>query len=234
MISIIIPVYNQAEKLRQTLISINQQSYRDLEVIIVNDGSTDNPEKTFTDFLANNQSDLSFAFFNQDNLGAPAARNHGFKESKGDYLFFCDADAVLEKTALETLLKALIENPSVSYAYPSFKWGRKLFKGQVFDAAKLKKQPYIHTMALVRRIDFPINGWDESIKKFQDWDLWLTMLENNKIGIFVDQVLFTVTPGGTISSWLPGFAYKLLPFLPAVKKYQDAMAVIYNKHQLSK
>jgi glycosyltransferase involved in cell wall biosynthesis len=234
MISIIIPVYNQAEKLQQTLISINKQSYRNLEVIIVNDGSTDNPEKTFTDFLATNQSDLSFSFFNQVNLGAPAARNHGFRESKGEYLFFCDADAILEEQALETLLKALENNPNISYAYPSFKWGRKLFKGQIFDAEKLKKQPYIHTMALIRRADFPVTGWDESIKKFQDWDLWLTMLENNKIGFFVDQVLFTVTPGGTISSWLPGFAYKIFPFLPAVKKYQTAMAVIYNKHQLSK
>jgi len=233
MISVIIPVYNQAEKLKQTLISLNKQSYRDFEVIIVNDGSTDNPEKTFTDFLEINQSELSFYYFNQVNLGAPAARNHGFREAKGDFLFFCDADAVLEPKALETLLEALIQNPEASYAYPSFKWGHKLFKGQTFDANKLQQKPYIHTMALIRQKDFTITGWDESIKKFQDWDLWLTMLENNKFGIFVNEFLFTVAPGGTISSWLPSFAYKLLPFLPAVKKYQAAMAVIYNKHQLS-
>lgn len=234
MISIIIPVYNQAEKLKKTLLSIDKQSYRDLEVIIVNDGSTDNPEKYFTDFLKETNSNLSFSFFNQTNLGAPAARNQGFKKSQGEYLFFCDADAILETQALEILLKALEENPNVSYAYPSFKWGSKLFKGQAFDASKLQEKPYIHTMALIRRTDFPLTGWDENIKKFQDWDLWLTMLENNKIGFFVDQILFTVTPGGSISSWLPGFAYKLLPFLPVVKKYHQAMAVIYNKHHLSK
>lgn len=233
MISIIIPVYNQAEKLKQTLISLNKQTYRDLEIIIVNDGSADNPEKVFTDFLGTNQSDLSFYFLNQNNQGAPAARNHGFRESKGDFLFFCDADAVLEPTALETLLSVLLQYPAASYAYPSFKWGKKLFKGRPFDAQQLRKTPYIHTMALIRRSDFPETGWDESIKKFQDWDLWLTMLENDKVGIFVDQFLFTVAPGGTISSWLPSFAYKLLPFLPAVKKYKEAMAIIYNKHQLS-
>jgi len=232
MISVIIPVFNQAEKLKQTLISLNKQSYRDFEVIIVNDGSIDNPEKTFMDFLAANQSELSFYFINQKNQGAPAARNHGFRESKGDFLFFCDADAVLEPQALETLLNTLMANPEVSYAYPSFKWGRKLFKGRVFDADLLRKEPYIHTMALIRRNDFPSVAWDESIKKFQDWDLWLTMLENNKVGIFVDEFLFTVAPGGTISSWLPSFSYKIFPFLPAVKKYKAAMAVIYAKHQL--
>ena len=130
------------------------------------------------------------------------------------------------------LLETLNNNPQASYAYPSFIWGKKLFKGQPFNPEELRKKPYIHTMALIRRSDFPENGWDEKIKKFQDWDLWLTMLNNNKIGIFVDAVLFTVTPGGTISSWLPSFAYKLLPFLPLVKKYKKAMAIIYAKHQL--
>lgn len=232
MISVIIPVYNQAEKLKQTLISLDKQSYRDLEIIIVNDGSTDNPEKIFTNFLDTSSSDLTFYFINQENLGAPAARNRGFKESKGEYLFFCDADATLEPQALEILLNTLNWNASASYAYPSFKWGKKLFKGKIFDGELLRKEPYIHTMALIRRSDFPVTAWDESIKKFQDWDLWLTMLENSKFGVFVDECLFTVAPGGTISSWLPAFAYKLLPFLPAVKKYKAAKAIIYAKHRL--
>lgn len=233
MISVIIPVYNQAEKLKQTLESLNRQSYRDFEVIIVNDGSTDNPEKTFTNFLTANNTELHFYFLNQKNQGAPAARNHGALQAKGEYLFFCDADAVLDPVALESLLATLINNPSASYAYPSFIWGKKIFKGRIFDPVELRRAPYIHTMALIRAEDFPSGGWDESIKKFQDWDLWLTMLENNKFGVFVDQVLFTVAPGGTISSWLPSFAYKLFPFLPDVKKYKKAMAVIYAKHNLS-
>ena len=233
MISVIVPVYNQAAKLKQTLESLNRQTYRDFEIIIINDGSLDNPEKTFTNFLTAEKTDLNFYFLNQKNQGAPAARNHGAREAKGEYFFFCDADAFLDPTALEVLLTALINNPPFSYAYASFLWGKKLFKGRPFDANELRRTPYIHTMALIRRDDFPPMGWDESIKKFQDWDLWLTMLENNKIGIFVDQVLFTVAPGGTMSSWLPSFAYKLLPFLPAVKKYKQAMAVIYAKHQLS-
>jgi len=232
MISIIIPVYNQAKKLLSTLASINRQTFTDFEVIIVNDGSTDGVEQLF----ATNQKKVlninSYLFLNQNNQGAPAARNKGFQASQGDYLFFCDADAILHPQALENMLKYLEDNPNVSYVYPSFKWGNKLFKVGHFNSDKLRQAPCIHTMALIRRSDFPVNGWDESIKKFQDWDLWLTMLEEGKIGIWLPQVLFKVSPGGSISNWLPSAAYKFLPFLKRVKKYKAAFKIIQKKHGL--
>lgn len=233
MISIIIPVYNQAEKIKKTLESIARQSYQDYEVIIVNDGSSDNVEAVCAEYLKNLETNNHYLFFNQSNQGAPAARNRGFRESKGEYLFFCDADAILHPQALEYMIAYLNANPSASYAYSSFMWGKKLFKLTDFDPEKLKRQPYIHTMSLIKRADYPAAGWDESIKKFQDWDLWLTMLEAGKIGVFIPEILFTIAPGGTISSWLPSFSYKLFPFLPAVKKYNKAMKIIKDKHDLA-
>ncbi len=232
MISIIIPVYNQAAKLIKTLESLNSQSYQDYEVIIVNDGSSDGVENLCAKYLRSLETPYNYLFLNQANLGAPAARNRGYQEAKGEYLFFCDADAILRPQALETLLAYLENNPAASYAYSSFMWGKKLFKLGDFDPEKLKKMPYIHTMSLIRRSDYPAGGWDESIKKLQDWDLWLTMLEEGHIGIFVPEILFTVTPGGKISSWLPAMAYKLLPFLPSVKKYKNAVKIIKEKHGL--
>lgn len=232
MISIIIPVYNQAQKLIQTLNSIAQQTFSDYEVIIVNDGSNDNPETLFSNYIKRLAPKNNYLFINQANQGAPAARNRGFKEARGEYLLFCDADAILEPQALAVMWGALEENWSISYAYSAFKWGRKLFKLYPFDALKLQKMPYIHTMSLIRAKDFPVSGWDETIKKLQDWDLWLTMLEAGKVGIYIPEVLFTVSPGGTISTWLPAFAYKLLPWLKTVKKYQAAVAVVKTKHAL--
>ena len=232
MISIIIPVYNQAEKIKKTLDSINKQSYQDFEVIIVNDGSKDNIEAVCAEYLKKLETNNHYLFLNQSNQGAPAARNRGFKESKGEYLLFCDADAVLNPQALEYMIAYLNSNPSASYAYSSFLWGKKMFKLFDFDPEKLKHQPYIHTMSLIKRVDYPAIGWDESIKKFQDWDLWLTMLEEGKTGIFINQVLFTISPGGAMSSWVPSFTYKLLPFLPVVKKYKKALQIIKDKHGL--
>jgi len=232
MISIIIPVYNQADKITKTLESLTEQTYQDFEVIIVNDGSRDNLDGVLESFLNKTKSTNTFFIIHQQNHGAPSARNNGWRKSRGEYLFFCDADAVLIPQALAMMLSELSANPEASYAYSSFRWGNKLFKLGPFDAAKLQQAPYIHTMSLIRRNDFPETGWDESIKKLQDWDLWLTMLEQGHVGLWIDKILFRVTPGGTISSWLPAAAYKLLPFLPAVKKYNTAVKIVKTKHGL--
>jgi glycosyltransferase involved in cell wall biosynthesis len=251
MISLIIPIYNQANKLSRCLDSILAQtiltSPQDLtpslsfarrggsasqgeevlEVIIVNDGSTDNVEsviKKHEDRFAN------FLFINQENKGSNPARNRGFKESKGEYIIFCDADIEMEPEMLETMLNVLGDNKDASYAYSSFKYGWKSFKLWPWTAEKLKTMPYIHTTSLIRREAFP--GFDENIKRLQDWDLWLTMLERGYAGIWINKILFKVQGGGTISSWLPSFAYKLFPFLKGVKKYKTAEEIIKEKHNL--
>lgn len=233
MISIIIPVYNQAEKIISTLESIENQDFSDYEVIIINDGSTDSIDEAFTNFIKNSKKQNRYLFINQENKGAPAARNRGFRESSGEYLFFCDADIILKPKALSVLYEALEKNQAAAYAYSSFYWGKKLFRVGEVDAERLKKAPCIHTMSLIRLADFPDGGWDENIKKLQDWDLYLTiLLKKFKLGVFVNQALFNVSPGGHISSWLPAFAYKLLPFLPKVKRYKEAVRIIKNKHGL--
>lgn len=233
MISIIIPVYNGADKIIKTLESVEKQTYRDFEVIIVNDGSEDGVDNICARYFKELNSVNNYLFINQENRGAPAARNKGFQEARGQYLFFCDADAVLHPQALEIMMATLESHPEASYAYSSFMWGKKLFKLGEFNPEKLKQMPYIHTMSLIRRADFPLAGWDINIKRLQDWDLWLTMLEAGKIGVWIPQVLFTVSPGGTISSWLPAFTYKTFPFLPSVKKYKAALKIVKEKHGLS-
>jgi len=230
MISIIIPVYNQADKITMTIRTILAQSYQDFEVIIVNDGSTDGLEAVLENILAQVKTNNTFFIIHQNNQGAPAARNRGLKEAKGEYVLFCDADATLDFQALEIMKQNLDAHPEASYVYSSFLWGKKLFNLGPFDAEKLRQGPYIHTMSLVRRADLPPGGWDVNIKKLQDWDLWLTMLENGHTGYWIQRVLFKVQPGGTISSWLPAFAYSWLPFLPAVKKYQAAVKIVKDKH----
>ncbi len=224
MISIIIPVYNQADKISECLDGILNQSYKNFEIIVVNDGSKDNIFEVLDKYKDKIKS------VNQENGGSNPARNRGAKEARGDYLIFCDADIILEPTALEIMLKTLEEKPEASFAYSSFFWGKKLFKLWPYDSERLKKMPYIHTTALIRREHFP--GFDEKIKRFQDWDLWLTMLEKGHTGVWIDRILYKVKTGGTISSWLPAFIYKLMPFLPRVKKYNVAMDIIKNKHKI--
>ena len=233
MISVIIPVYNQGEKLRGCLDSLLAQTFKDFEVIVVNDGSTDKSgeiSNLFGDKFK--QAEIDYKIIEQENKGAPRARNRGWQDSRGDYLFFCDADVVLDKNCFAEMINALKNNPDAAFAYSSFMWGNKLFKLQSFDRGKLKQAPYISTMSMIRTKNFPLTGWDESLKKFQDWDLWLTIGEQGGRGIWIDKPLFSACTGGTMSNWLPSFVYKLFPMLPSVKKYQTAMQIVKEKHGL--
>ncbi|MFA7653608.1 MAG: glycosyltransferase family A protein [Candidatus Magasanikbacteria bacterium] len=230
LISVIIPVYNHAHTLERCLCSVASQTHRPLEVIVVNDGSTDN----FSRVYKNIKLSLNIKLINQENKGAPAARNRGFKESHGDYIIFWDADVVAKPDMLAKMLAALKNNSQVSYAYSQFQFGWKKIKSNFFDADLLKRVNYIMCTSLIKRVDCPV--WDELLKRFQDWDLWLTMLEQNKTGVFVPEVLFKAIVGGRvgISNWLPSFMYKLPWKTKSVKRYEVARETILRKHHLLK
>jgi len=231
MISIIIPTYNHAPELRQCLASIQRQSFQDFEIIVVDDGSHDDPESVVRSYS-------NLKFFRQTNQGANVARNNGFTKASGEYVIFVDADVVLREDMLKKMHAILESQPEISFVYSAFKIGKKTMKYIPFNASLLAEFNYIHTTSLIRSSDFP--GWDESIKKFQDWDVWLTMVLQHKKGIGINEVLFQIiNPGaGTMSTWLPKFMYKIkwpvLGYTPlAIIRYNEAKLFIQKKHGLT-
>lgn len=221
-ISIIIPLYNQHKKLLKCLRSIKNQTFQDFEIIIVNDGSTDITPQGLEELTLQFSDSPILHTIHQPNQGAPAARNRGFQESSGQYLLFCDADVIMKPDMLEKMSRVLDENPDISYVYSSFKFGWKKFKLWEFDPERLRQMPYIHTTSLIRQENF--SGWDPNLKRLQDWDLWLTMLEQGHIGKWIPEVLFTVKTGGTMSKWIPSF------FAKYSRSYSDAITKIKAKH----
>jgi len=223
-VNIIIPIYNQADKIGKCLESIFKQTYRDFSVILVNDGSTDNLTKEILPWQN------KIKIINQQNRGASAARNAGAKMATAKFLLFCDADIVMKPKMLEKMVKELDKHAGAAYVYSSFRFGIKSFKLWPFDAVKLKTMPYIHTTSLLRREKFP--GFDENLKRFQDWDLWLTLLEKGETGVWLPEILFKIKSGGTMSHWLPSFAYRLFKSNKKVITYNSALRVIKQKHHL--
>jgi len=242
LLSIIIPIYNNFHQLKKCLKSISCQTVFDdinnwspdtvrnqqMEVIVVDDGSQ---VRTYADGYADLRGKIKF--YKIKHAGASAARNFGFSKSSGNYVFFCDADVeFLKKDALEKMIKILEANPDKAYCYCGFRYGFKNMPSFSFDVKKLKENNYISTMSLIRQEKFI--GFDESLKRFQDWDLWLSMLEHGDVGFYIPEILFKVNSGGKMSSWLPSFFYKLpvLSSTKQVKEFEKAKEMVKKKHNL--
>jgi len=249
LISVIIPVYNHAHTLKRSIESVFNQTHRPLEVIVVNDGSTDNFEEVVKDCLhLTDQRCIGagsiLSIISQENAGATAARNKGFAVSKGEYVIFWDADTLSNPQMLQKMYAYLQKHHDASYAYSQFKFGWKRIKSHSFDESLLKKLNYIDITSLIRRNSLTplfkeglgeVNGpFDTSLKRFQDWDLWLSLLEQNKTGVFIPEVLYEKVVGTRegISTWLPAFFYQLPWKTKEVKKYESAKEIIVKKHHL--
>ncbi len=235
-IAVIIPCYNHANVLRRTLLALKSQTQQPAEIVLVDDASTDHPEKILAEVFPD-AANVQYLRL-EKNSGAPFARNRGAELTSSPYLLFLDADAELIPEALARFIEALEQNPEAEFAYANFRWGRRLFKARTYDPDMLRKANYIHTSSLIRRAAFP--GFDESLKKFQDWDLWLTLAKQGKPGFWIDRELYTIVPrrkGQGISSWLPRITHRIpwpiLGWMPReIKRYREAEQIIRKKHHL--
>ncbi len=233
-LSVVIPVYEHAEACLRCLESLAKQTRLPDEVVVVDDGSSDGLKDKIQSLLTSYVVPLKFIRF-EHNKGAPAARNEGARVTTGEYLIFLDADTDLRSDMLEKFERTLETQPEIDIVYSAydFDWQFSLVP---FDAERLKQGNFIHMNSLLRRKVFP--GFDESLKKFQDWDLWLTMVERGSKALGLPDVLFKLEPRATgYSQWVPSFLYRLpwkkLGWAPKViRKYQTAEEIIRKKHSL--
>ena len=122
MVSVIIPCYNYGHLIGDTIHSLLQQTYRDIEIIVINDGSKDNTE-TVVQSIA--QSDIRVRCFTFPNTGLGASRNRGLEIAKGDFFQFLDADDLLEKNKFEVQTKLFYEHPEADIVYGSVRYFTK-------------------------------------------------------------------------------------------------------------
>lgn len=129
LVSVIIPVYNAEKYLNKCVFSVIEQSYRNIEIILVNDGSTDSSSKICRHFES---IDNRVSYIEQENSGPSVARNVGLEKSKGDYVLFLDSDDFwILKDGLETLLS----HPSlktIDFTYLEFNRCRYIYKSDTY------------------------------------------------------------------------------------------------------
>lgn len=105
-VSVIVPAYNSEKYVKRCIESIQKQTYKDLQIILIDDGSTDNTLQIFNEIASN---DKRICVFSNKNQGVAATRNFGLLNAKGEYITFVDSDDYINKRAIELLVNSLVE-----------------------------------------------------------------------------------------------------------------------------
>lgn len=200
LISIIIPCYNQAIYLPETIASVLGQSYKNWECIIINDGSTDNTA-TVAKTLA--QGDSRISVINQANKGLSGARNSGLKTANGTFFQFLDADDMLEFDKFRVQVEFLQKNPEIDIVFGDARYFNTE-NPQLRDYGfyeSMNKGPWIQTLwdspgkqieKFLQKNQFPVNcplvkrkvfeligNWNENLDALEDWEFWFRCISAN-------------------------------------------------------
>lgn len=183
LVSVIIPCYNYGKFVMDAVKSALDQTYRNIEIIIVNDGSTDE----YTNELLANYSHPMVTVIVTSNQGLPMARNNGLKVAKGEFFVPLDADDKLDVTFVEKTLSLASQDPKIGVVYTDqshFGKMRKLVKMQKFDIRTQLIANMVSVCSLIRRVAYNQvkqgngEGYRDNLRYgFEDWDLWLSMYE---------------------------------------------------------
>ena len=163
MISVIVPVYNVEKYLQECLDSIQNQTYSDIEVILVNDGSTDKSKEICGKYC---KEDNRFQLLNQENQGLSAARNSGVAASTGEFIAFVDSDDIILPNYLETLMHYMREDVDIvesqftiskeEFLAESYKGLTILFEGNSQEAVKIFPKHVLNVNAVIKLYRRPI------------------------------------------------------------------------------
>jgi glycosyltransferase involved in cell wall biosynthesis len=190
-VSVVIPCYNQGRWLDEAVDSVLAQTYRDFEVIVVNDGST---ERTTNELLAHYQRP-SVRVLQTENRGLAIARNTGIDAALGDYILPLDADDMIGPRYLEMAVALLDQDNNLGIVYcrgelfglrrgpvaaPAFSRWVMLFSNLIFCTAMFRKEDWLR-----------VGGYNSGmVHGCEDWDFWLSILELGRTVRRIPLVLF--------------------------------------------
>ncbi|MBD2022190.1 glycosyltransferase [Leptolyngbya sp. FACHB-36] len=208
LISVIIPVFNGAKTIRDTIASVLAQSFSEFELLIINDGSTDDTLAVVSSF-----DDPRIQVFSYPNAGSNPSRNRGIDHARGEYISFIDADDLWTPDKLAAQRQALQAQPQAAVAYS---WtdcideqGQYLRQGAHATIAGNVLANFLLTdcigsgsNVLVRKSALvEVGKFDESLANAQDWDMWLRLAARYPFACVPKvQVLYRVSAGSLSSN----------------------------------
>ena len=194
-VSVIIPTYNSSKFVLQTLQSIKNQTYKNWELLITDDCSTDNTVAIINSYIKN---DKRAKLFKLDrNCGAGAARNNSISQSTGRYIAFCDSDDRWKPNKLEVQI-AFMKEHNCDFSYTSYdiinengKTIGSVNAKPIMNYKKILRNNYIGCLTAI--FDTNVFGrlYMPEIRKRQDWALWIMILQKSNKAFGLQQVLAT-------------------------------------------
>jgi GT2 family glycosyltransferase len=199
-VTVVVPVYNYAHYVVETLDSVRKQTIKDLDLIVVDDCSTDDSASVITAWMEEHGKRFRKAtLFRQDkNSGLGAVRNQAFENAETKFVFPLDADNVIYPSCMEKLARALAAS-RCAFAYCILERfcqdigqrGFPLMNLRQWDPSALGNGNYIDAMALIRKDAWRMAGkYEESLRLgWEDYELWLNIARCNGGGVHVPQIL---------------------------------------------
>lgn len=205
-ISVVIPTYNRADYIIRSVKSALEQTVEPYEIIVVDDGSTDNTKEKIDEL---NNECIKYVY--QENGGAASARNKGAEVATGDWIAFNDSDDVWRPEKLKEQMDHAMRNSDYALIYCAYSYNSPIEKiarvPMSTNIDELEGDIYLNLIVMntigtptvmVRRKDFlNVGGFDSNLKCLEDWEFAVRFSKNRKIG-FVDKVLvdaYTVDRG---------------------------------------
>jgi glycosyltransferase involved in cell wall biosynthesis len=194
-ITVIVTCYNYGQYLTEAVNSVLNQSYKNFELVIVNDGSTDNSKEIASQIIAANP-ELAIILVNMKNSGQPAiSRNKGISMSRGKFILCLDADDMIDPEMLNECFNILENNPDISIVYTDtlylLKNSQQVVKSRTYSALLLKDFNFIPYCSMFKQeIWKKTGGYRENVKGMEDWDFWIAASANNFKGFYLEKPLF--------------------------------------------
>lgn len=194
IITVVMPFYNDKDYIEQAVICVLNQTFPLFELLIIDDGSTD--EESLKKLREISSLDSRIKVYHKENEGLAATRDFGASKSSNSckYLFFLDSDDLIEETYFECAYWTLETNPNASWAYGDLVGfeDREYTWNILFDSEKLKKENYLVATAMIRKKDFSeVNGYGLKEKAInEDWNFWLKMVSKGKFPVKMNYYTF--------------------------------------------
>jgi glycosyltransferase involved in cell wall biosynthesis len=223
-VSIVMPTYNRSNEIKQSIDSVLMQTYPNFELIVIDDGSSDNTREVVTAI-----DDIRIRYIKlMQNVGGAEARNVGIREAKGEFVAFQDSDDEWTYSKLEKSIRELEKKPECGAVFSDFTqvwktgsrrmpiWNRPFGKGCFYDSLLWNNVVDTPTLVVRKSVLQSIGGFDPSMPRYQDWELALRLAKVTRFSYIPEPLIFSYVTEGSITH--------------NKEAHRIALELIYKKH----